>query len=117
MDAAGFARPSLLLVRLKGEDPVLRGSQSQASKELRSFIASYRVGDPVPTDMRKRLARVVNWAIAGPSLVKVAAAAKIRLRPGTAKLAKQAEPSEDELLKLNRLLLEDAFPGALKPLR
>ncbi len=58
------------------------------------------------------LVKDLNQVIAGPSIYDKARFSKVTLRPETAKLLRQ-NPSGQQLARLNKLLLEDAYPGEL----
>jgi hypothetical protein len=58
------------------------------------------------------LVKDLNQVIAGPSIYDKARFSKVTLRPEAVQLLRQ-NPSGQQLARLNKLLLEDAYPGEL----
>ncbi len=67
----------------------------------------------VPTNLESVLDANLNSIIAGPCIYDKAAFATVALRPATQKLLDQNPQDQDGRMRLNRLLLEDAYPGEL----
>ena len=100
LDAAGFA------ARL-----------SNGTDELSIFLRG-RLQDPVKADLTTSkpvsaaLLRDLNQVIAGPSIYAPTRFQKVVLRPQTERLLKQ-NPAGLQLARLNKMLLEDAYPAEL----
>jgi POT family proton-dependent oligopeptide transporter len=67
----------------------------------------------VPTNLESVLDANLNSIISGPCIYDKAAFAPVTLRPATQKLLDQNPQDQDGRMRLNRLLLEDAYPGEL----
>ena len=95
-----------------GSDAVsvfLRGSlQSPVKSDLAAYSASSANAKTVISALVKDL----NQLISGPSIYDKARFANVILRPETAQLLKQ-NPGGQQLARLNKLLLEDAYPTEL----
>lgn len=76
------------------------------------LLALWRRPEPVPLDLRRSLVAALDHAVQDTSLWVPSRFAGIRLRPETETLATTASTATD-VQRLNRLLLEDAFPLAL----
>jgi hypothetical protein len=87
-----------------GLDDALRG-------ELSGWTAASGSDDKA---IRSALAKSLTQTIAGPLIYNKARFHGVRLRAQTKRLLRQ-NPQGRELVALNRMLLVDAFPGALAP--
>ncbi len=88
---------------------LLRGSlQSSVKSDLAGYSATSANAKAVISALVKDL----NQLISGPSIYDRARFTKVVLRPETAQLLKQ-NPSGQQLARLNKLLLEDAYPVEL----
>jgi hypothetical protein len=108
-DAAAFAGkltngPDAMSVFLRGQ------LQDSVKADLAAYSASSENAKAVITALAKDL----NQVVAGPSIYDKARFSKIVLRPETGQLLKQ-NPRGQQLARLNKLLLEDAYPGELTP--
>ncbi len=78
-------------------------------EDTRQALADYRAsGIPAP-GLEARLARDLEAVIAGPPVWEAGRFAGIRLRPETKALLEEVRPGADAY-RLNRMLLEDAYP-------
>jgi hypothetical protein len=74
--------------------------------------AAYSASSPNVKAVISALVKDLNQVISGPSIYDKARFSKIILRPETGQLLKQ-NPSGQPMARLNKLLLEDAYPGEL----
>jgi hypothetical protein len=107
--------PKGLILRLKTrKDPISMFVWTQLSGATAGLIASYGGGSP-PADVIEDLLDDLNAMIAGPSIYDAAIFETVDLTPQTLQLL-ASNPTGGELLTLNRLLLEQAYPIALADL-
>jgi hypothetical protein len=91
----------------------------QLDDSVKSAMASYAGADDAAATkaLKSNLSKALNKVLAGPSLVHAARAQAIRLRPETEALAQKDTPAgplkDKQLARLNRIVLEDAYPSAL----
>lgn len=79
----------------------------------RAAFAAFAQSDAVTRELTSGLTRTINRALNGPLAHEPARFASVRLRADTTTLLAR-RPAGLELARLNRLLLEDAFPAFLK---
>jgi hypothetical protein len=93
-------------------DPVSQYLKTQLSANTRQLVDEFvpTVSDPIP--LREALVVDLNGIIDGPNIHDPQRFAGIALRPET-QLLIDVSPRGDDLVELNRLLLEDAFPADL----
>jgi hypothetical protein len=90
-------------------DAVSAFLKDMLSKSTVQALSDYRRLGSVPGTLEMGLAEDLNKIIGGPSIWEASRFASIKLRPETKELlAKDARGAE--LIRLNRLLLEDAYP-------
>jgi hypothetical protein len=82
-----------------------------AGPDAMSVFLRSRLQDSVKADLAT-LVRGLNQVISGPSIYDKARFSGIALRPETEQLLKQ-NPGGQQLARLNKLLLEDAYPAKL----
>jgi hypothetical protein len=105
LSAAGITDPAAFAARLtQGTDPI-------------SIFLRDRLQESVKTDLDSKaaisaLVKDLNQVIAGPSIYEKARFGQVILRPETARLLEQ-NPGGQQLARLNKLLLEDAYPDQL----
>ncbi len=87
----------------------LRGSLSSAGQ---SALAAWNGSSPLSAALLADLVAALNTALGGPSIYQAARFADIDLSPATQTLL-ASNPSEAQLVQLNRMLLEEAYPVAL----
>jgi len=85
--------------------------QSLSSQEQAS-LSNYQPSAPGSNQVQEAVVQSLNKAVAGPSLYESKRFQEISLRPETTNLMQQA-PAGPNLARLNRLLLEEAFPNEL----
>ena len=116
LDAAGIVR------KLKSSDPPYSDLRAQLDEAVREGIRAYDHCQQPSPELRKMLVTGLNYLLTEVTLWNRDAFRTVRLRRETRTVIGQYEeyePYEDKGLpqelvpRLNRLLLEDAFPGAL----
>jgi hypothetical protein len=101
LSTAGIADPAAFVAQLAtGQDAV--------STYLRS-----RLQDPVKADAAA-VVKDVNQILNGPAIYDRARFRGVTLRPETQRLA-AVDPTGQDLARLNKLLLEDAYPTLIRP--
>lgn len=103
-DLAQFAYK--LDVGLDAPSGFLRGALAESA---RAALSRYRESGSGAGDLEAALAADLQKVIAGPPIYENRRFAGVRLRPETLRALGQG-PKGDGLAKLNRLLLEDAYP-------
>ncbi|HXB72462.1 MAG TPA: DUF1080 domain-containing protein [Candidatus Acidoferrales bacterium] len=106
-------------------DPAIFAGKLTNGPDAISVFLRDRVQDPVKADLAaysassanakaviSALVKDLNQVISGPSIYDKARFGNIALRPETEQLLRQ-NPRGQQLARLNRLLLEDAYPGEL----
>ncbi len=107
-DPAGFVR------RLQSSaDPVAQWLNGQLTARTKSSLATLETTTAPPPTLIANLAGELNTIIRGKFTGTEAAWQNVTLRPATQTL-KASSPQADNLIRLNRALLEDAFPTELK---
>lgn len=81
----------------------------QLSPATQTALSNYRGQGSDPAALQTGLVQDFNRIIGGPSIYASLSAAGVDLREETEKLHSQ-KPQGDDLVRLNRLLLEDAYP-------
>jgi Na+/melibiose symporter-like transporter len=112
-DVASLSNVPKLAARLnEAKDPVSAYVKGYLWPETRQELAAFQPdSDPLP--LEKLLLADFNRIVAGSSIYESNRFAGVKLRKGTQEVAENAErmtPSAEELMSLNRSLLEDAFP-------
>ena len=80
----------------------------------RSLLAAYEETNADPDELQSVLAKNLNVIIAGPLIDTPARFQAVRLRPKTEELLK-AKPQGQDLMRLNQMLLQDAYPNEIIP--
>jgi hypothetical protein len=108
-----IAGPASLAEKLaKSSDPLSAWLSERLDEKTKTSLAAFQASKPSHAQERAFLTNLVecfNAIIAGPSLFEGKLFQGVRLRPATDKL-RQGHPQGRELVRLNRLLLEDAYP-------
>ena len=111
--AGGITDTAAFVRRLaSGQDAVsifLRGGMPEA---LKTDLAGYSPTAENAKAVISALVKYVNQAIAGPSIYAQSHAAGLALRPETQRLL-QRNPAGQQLARLNKLVLEDAYSTEL----
>ena len=105
--------PEAFVSRLAGSpDPVSAFLRLQLEDTVKTAMAGYHASDTNAKDVMSKLVKDLNQVISGPSLYEKARFSGIVLRPETELLLKK-NASGQQLARLNKLLLEDAYPKDL----
>ena len=106
-DQAGFVHQLA-----NGADGVSVFLRAQLDESVRASLGTFAASDPSARATLSVLVKDLNRIIAGPSIYTKARFAGIALRPETRKLAR-GNPQGQQLTRLNKLLLEDAYPAEI----
>jgi hypothetical protein len=79
---------------------------------IKTDLTSYSASNPNAKAILSALVKDLNRVISGPSIFDKTRFGKVVLRPETEDLLKQ-NPQGQQLARLNKLLLEDAYPAEL----
>lgn len=93
-----------------GSDAVSTFLQGQLESSVKEALATY--SDATGKAAISALVKNINQILSGPSIYDRTRFSNIVLRPETAELLKQ-NPHGQQLARLNKLLLEDAYPAEL----
>jgi hypothetical protein len=93
-------------------DPVSAFVERQLTSAEREAWAEYRGPGPTAYVLRTNLVAALNRIVAGPGLYDEALFKNVTLRENTTSLRNE-KPEDSDLARLNRALLEDAYPGEL----
>jgi subfamily B ATP-binding cassette protein MsbA len=106
-DPKGLARK----LTLKSDD-VSALLSAQMDVAAHQALAQYQRSNADPDQLQAALLGILNLTLAGPPIYEEARFRPVSLRPETRKLLEQ-NPQEKDFTRLNRLLLEDAYPQEL----
>jgi hypothetical protein len=106
-DAAAFATKLT-----NGTDAVSMFLRRQLQDSVKTDLAAYSVSSANAKAVVSALVKDLNQVISGPSIYDKARFSGAVLRPETGQLVTQS-PRGQQLARLNKLLLEDAYPGEL----
>ncbi|MBM3835306.1 MAG: MFS transporter [Verrucomicrobia bacterium] len=95
-----------------GQDPVSGYLRTRLSADTMQALEDYTNTAPVPPDLTKRLIKELNEELKSPSLFESRRFQDVPLRPKTQGLA-AGEPTAQNVIHRNRLLLEDAYPNEI----
>ena len=107
-DAAAFV--SMLA---NGTDPVSVFLRGQLDATVKASLGTYSATSPDTKAAMSALMKNLNQIIAGPAIYDPARFKSVALRPETKKLLKQ-NPSGYGLVRLNKMLIEDAYAAEVK---
>ena len=109
--------PAALAGRLqasRGEDAPARWLVARLAPKSRELLAQYNSAQAPSTVLIESLLGDINNVIRSGAIAGAPELSAITLRPETAAL-KSSQPQADNLTRLNRMLVEDAFAGQLHP--
>jgi hypothetical protein len=113
LSSGGITDPASLAAKLShGPDSMslfLRGRMEEA---LKTDLAAYSPSNANAKPVISTLVKYLNQVIEGPSIAEPAHRSGAVLRPETSQLL-SLDPGGQQLARLNKLLLEDAYPGEL----
>ncbi|HEV3202411.1 MAG TPA: DUF1080 domain-containing protein [Bryobacteraceae bacterium] len=107
LDAAAFAGKLA-----HGTDAMSGFLRGRLQDSVKADLATYSTSSANAKAVISALVKDLNQVISGPSIYDQARFSNITLRPETGELL-QHNPSGQQLARLNKLLLEDAYPGEL----
>ena len=87
-------------------------ASQQLEEATRTLLAEYSPASTNERAVKSALARDLNRLVAGPSLHDESRFRGVRLRPETVDFVRK-NPRGQELARLNRMLIEDAYPAEL----
>lgn len=106
-----FTDPAGLAGKLeKGEDPVSTYLRTQLTAPTRDLLRDYSGMIPPPAPLQSALLKELNRLLRGGSLYDKQRFEGVMLREETGKLLSRQDLTPDGLIRLNRLLVEDAYP-------
>jgi hypothetical protein len=120
LQAGDIVRPEEICSALRaGSAPAVRLLKGKLSPELVAEVAMGRDNEPVPGGVLHQLVTEFNAIIQGSSLYDAAAFESVDLKKGTRNLVLALEKKTDVKNQrfLNRQLLEQVFPGAIRELQ
>jgi hypothetical protein len=106
-------QPAFIARLTHAGDPLSSWLLQQLDEPTRTQLATYASSSPDAKATVSALVKQLNQLLAGPSLYTSSRFTGIALRPETQKLLNQ-NPTGQQLARLNRLLLEDAYPELKK---
>ena len=113
LPSGSITDPAAFAARLaNGSDAVSAFLRGRVTDPVKADLAAFSAASPDAKTVISALAKELNQVIAGPSIYDQARFGGIVLRPETAQLLRQ-NPRGRQLARLNKLLLEDAYPAEL----
>lgn len=111
--SGGITDPAAFAGKLAhGPDAMSVFLRGRLQAPVKSDLATYSASSANARAVISALVKDLNQVISGPSIHDKARFSRIVPRPETAKLLQQ-NPSGQQLARLNKLLLEDAYPAEL----
>jgi predicted RND superfamily exporter protein len=95
-------------------DPVSAFISDHLDPAAKDLLESFKASDSDPDELQSVLAKNLNRLIAVPLIYDSARFGTVALRPKTAELLK-AKPQGPDLILLNQMLLQDAYPDEITP--
>lgn len=113
LSSAGIVDPEKFVARLaNAADPVSLFLRGRLEDSLKGDLAAWSASGANAKTVLAALVKDLNQVVGGPSIYDKARFGGVALRPETRKLLQQ-NPSDQQLARLNKLLLEDAYPAEL----
>jgi hypothetical protein len=111
--SGGITDPAAFAARLtKGSDAVSVYLRGRLQDSVKSDLAAYSPSNENSKNVVNAAVKDLNTVLAGPSIYDAARFHSIVLRAETVRLAAE-NPGGQQLARLNKLLIEDAYPGEL----
>lgn len=104
---------ALVLKLREAQDPMSRYVASQLSTTNKARVAQFDASQPVPVIFQRSLLDDINKAIREQALHTNQWVASLPLRDETNRLQGK-KPQAENLIRLNRMTIEDAYPNELK---
>jgi len=109
----GITNPSAFAGKLAtGTDAVSLFLRGKLDALVKADVASYSPSNANAKALMSTLAKDINQVISGPSIYDIARFSQVVLRPETEQLLQQ-NVYGPQLARLNKMLLEDAYPAEL----
>jgi 3-keto-disaccharide hydrolase len=113
LSRSGILDPAALARQISsGLDPVTAFLRARMPDNLVAELADYSASRPNAKDVLSDLVKQLNQVISGPSIYDKQLFLDVALRPETRELL-HGKPSGPDAARLNKLLLEDAYPAKL----
>jgi len=106
--------PSFVKKLTAKRDPVSAFVGDHLDQSARTLLAAYHGANSDADELESVLVKNLNRIIAGPLIYDSARFQSVSLRPKTEALLK-AKPQGQDLMQLNQILLQDAYPDDLMP--
>jgi hypothetical protein len=111
--SGGITEPAAFAAKLAGgADAVSEFLQGRLQDSVKADLGAYSASNANAKAVVSALVKDLNQVISGPSIYERARFHDVILRPETEQLLRQ-NPRGQQLARLNKLLLEDAYPGEL----
>jgi H+/gluconate symporter-like permease len=115
-EADNLKDPAAFATRVEaGADPVAQFVAAQLSATNRVLLTGYTAGDKPAARVQEALLGALNDAIRKQRVHDPERFAQVSLRPYTQALLTRPALQADNLVRLNRALIEDAFAAELRP--
>jgi hypothetical protein len=112
--SGGISDPAAFAGTLtNGTDPMSVFLRSRFQDSMKADLAIYSASSANAKAIISALTKDLNQVISGPSIYDKARFSDIALRPETVQLLQGGSPVGQQVARLNKLLLEDAYPGEL----
>ena len=108
--------PGLAVILQKKKDAVSQFLVTQLSPDTLQQLNDYKIDEPLPSQLLNALVIDLNRVIHGPSIFNEARFEEVDLSDETSNLAEQ-NPQENDLVRLNRSLISEAFPDEISKSR
>jgi hypothetical protein len=110
LSAGSIIDPAAFIARLaQGQDPVSAFLREHFDSEAKIDLTTYAASNASAAALLSATVKQINEILAGPSIFTADRFRGISLRPETEALLQQ-NPGGAQLARLNKMLLEDAFP-------
>jgi H+/gluconate symporter-like permease len=114
-EVSDFKDPARLAAKISGaDDPVSQFLRAQVSEETRQSLAANTMAQSVP--LQNALAGELNTVLKAGPIYQPERFAGVPLRESTRRRLQQSHQG-DNISRLNRSLIEDAYPQELRPTR
>src|SRR6202050_4471902 len=115
LSSAAITDPAAFVARLTtGTDAVSVFLRTRLQDLVKADLAAYSASNPNAKALLSALTKDLNQVIAGPSIYASARFHDVALQAETKQLLQQ-NPGGQQLARLNKLLIDDAYSGVLAP--
>ena len=113
LSTGSIVDPAAFLLRLAhGQDPMSMFLRNQLDSPAKETLSTYAPPDANAAALLSATVKQINQVLAGPSIFTADRFHGLTLRPETQALLQQ-KPHGGRLARLNKMLLEDAFPAEI----